>query len=101
MTVYCGAVKFTSLNKIARFFLQKLYDGHPGSSWMKALARMYMWWFSMDKYIDQLVSEVYQLVSEVCSTNAIQSPSIGQQTSDPCTCRSSWCNAREDVSCPY
>ena len=41
--------------------LRELHDGHPGSSRMKALARMYVWWFSMDKDIDQLVHEC-----EVC-----------------------------------
>ena len=35
--------------------LRELHDGHPGSSWMKVLARMYVWRFSMDKDIDPLV----------------------------------------------
>ena len=35
--------------------LRELHDGHPGSLRMKTLARMYVWWFNMDKDIDQLV----------------------------------------------
>ena len=35
--------------------LRELHDGHPGSSRMKTLARMYVWWLNMDKDIDQLV----------------------------------------------
>ena len=31
--------------------LTELHGGHPGSSKMKALARMYVWWFNMDKDI--------------------------------------------------
>ena len=37
--------------------LTELHGGHPGSSRMKALARMYVWWFNMDKDIDQLVQQ--------------------------------------------
>ena len=35
--------------------LRELHEGHPGSSRMKTLARMYVWWFNMDKDIDRLV----------------------------------------------
>ncbi len=35
--------------------LNELHGGHPGSSRMKALARMFVWWVGMDKEVDQLV----------------------------------------------
>ncbi len=35
--------------------LHELHGAHPGSSRMKALARMYVWWVSMDKVIYQWV----------------------------------------------
>ena len=37
--------------------LRELHARHPGSSRMKTLARMYVWWFNMDKDIDQLVQK--------------------------------------------
>ena len=40
--------------------LTELHGGHPGSSRMKTLARMYVWWFNMDKDIDQLVQKCDQ-----------------------------------------
>ena len=51
--------------------LRELHDGHPGSSQMKALARMYVWWFSMDKDIDQLVHEC-----EVCQQVKPMQPKV-------------------------
>jgi len=43
-----------------QYILTELHEGNPGSSRMKALARMYVWWFNMDKNIDQLVQQCQQ-----------------------------------------
>ena len=37
--------------------LRELHTGHPGIVKMKSLARIHVWWQSIDKHIEQLVQE--------------------------------------------
>ena len=49
--------------------LQVLHEGHPGMTWMKSLARMYMWWPGIDKEIEECVRTCHE-----CQVNQSASP---------------------------
>ena len=51
--------------------LLELYQGHPGLSRMKSLARMYLWWPGMDSEIEKLVRECSK-----CQENQRDVPSL-------------------------
>ena len=40
------------------YHIEELHDTHPGISWMKALARSFVWWPAIDKDLEARVRQL-------------------------------------------
>ena len=70
------------------------HEGHPGASWMKSLARAYIWWPGMDSDLEHYVNEC-----DVCQTirnNPPQAPLLPWEYP-----QRPWVRVQADFAGPY